>query len=108
MDLLGGLAARQELLPPLGQRRRRHPELARCAVERLAPKQPEDRLRLPARREAPRLPTAVSGRRARRRLPVSLALAHGHLLGGPSCPPSEVSNGALGRVYQVTMGETEV
>jgi hypothetical protein len=60
------LPARQELLPPLRQRRRRHPELARHAVERLAAQQAQDRLRLPPRREAPRLPSAVRARGRRR------------------------------------------
>lgn len=40
--------------------------------------------------EAPGLPAAGPARghcRARHALPVSLPLAHAHLLGGPSCPP---------------------
>jgi hypothetical protein len=95
VPLVGGpalqrpLAPRQELLAPLRPRRRRHPELARHTVERLAPQQAQDRLRLPPRREAPGLAVAVTDprRRAGQDLPRSLASAHGSLLGGPSCPP---------------------
>src|SRR5437870_11751148 len=79
------LATSEKLLAPLRERRRRHPELARQAVERLAPQHPEDRVRLPARRKASWLAPALSGscrRRARQRLPASLASAHVHLLGG--------------------------
>ena len=79
VPLVGGptlqrrLAARQKVLSPLGQRRRRHPELAGDPIERLAPQQPEDRLRLPSRREAPRLAHPVRLRGGRRATPQSLS-----------------------------------
>ena len=84
-----GLAARQELLPPVGQGPGRHSELARQAVERLAAQHTENRLRLPAGREPPRLAQPIGvRRRARKGLPTSLASPHVHLRRGASSPPT--------------------
>src|SRR5215813_14651094 len=84
------LASGEEVFPPLGERGRRHAQLARQGVERLAAQYAQDHLGLAPRREAARLAPAVSaGRRrgAAARLPRSLASAHVHLPGGASCPP---------------------
>src|SRR5712692_3064593 len=54
------LAASEKLLAPVGQRRRRDPELTREAIQRLPTQEAQDRLRLPARREAAGLAPAVS------------------------------------------------
>src|ERR1700752_3055962 len=53
------LAAGEELLAPVGQRRRGHSELTRQAIERLPAQQAQERVRLAARREPSRLTPAV-------------------------------------------------
>src|SRR6266852_2056678 len=66
--LQGRLAPSEKLLSPVGQRRRRDPELSREAVQRLAAEQAQERLRLPPRRETAGLAPAVSvSRRGRAR-----------------------------------------